>query len=101
MSDCRRTAIYASILESSTVYGEEYVKIMLNHPQWWLYRCEFKQGLPIVLVEYLRCCQSVEQARAILPNLVWQRREDGVFVSEPEPILSQSTRLEYYSIEQR
>lgn len=69
--------------------------------QWRLYRCEFKQGLPIVLVEYLRCCQSVKQARAILPDLVWQQRDDGGFVSEPEPVLPQSTRLQYYSIEQR
>lgn len=69
--------------------------------KWRLYRCEFKQNMPIVLVEYLKSCQSVAEARAVFPNLVWHRRENDSFATLPEPIRLQSTNFEYYSIEQR
>ena len=69
--------------------------------QWRLYRCEFKQNMPIVLVEYLKSCQSIAEARAIFPNLVWHQRENGSFTTLPKPIILQSTSFEYYSIEQR
>ena len=68
---------------------------------WRLYRCEFKQNVPIVVVEYLKSCQSIAEARAVFPDLVWYERENGSFATQPEPVRSQSTSLEYYSIEQR
>ena len=69
--------------------------------QWRLYRCEFKQDIPIVLVKYLKSCQSVAEACAVFPNLIWHQRENGSFATEPELMISQSTSFEYYSIEQR
>lgn len=67
--------------------------------QWRLYRCEFEPDIPIVIVEYLKCCQSIEQAQAAIPDLVWQQQENGRFVTEPEPVIPLSKKLKYYSIE--
>lgn len=69
--------------------------------KWRLYRCEFEPNVPIVLVEYLKCCQSLEQAQTTIPNLTWQQQAEGKFVTEPEPMIPTLKKLEYYSIEQR
>ena len=66
-----------------------------------LYRCEFKQDIPIVLVEYLKSYKSIAEARAVFPNLIWHQRENGSFTTQPEPVRSQSTSFGYYSIERR